>query len=383
MRSVSNTKMCTGCRACVDVCPQKCIKMQEDKEHFVYPVIDDEKCIHCNLCEKKCPSNNSKFNEIKSVLVGLHKNKSIVHESASGGAFWALSQTLIPLGYAIAGVRWNNDFKAVYDIAETLDEAALFRKSKYVAADASGIYMKVKSLLKYKKVVFTGCPCEVSACRNICGDNDNLLLVDLVCHGAPNQVVFDRYKSEAEHAKNGKISSFYFRNKKPLHGVVNSRSACYSIGDKEYVVGINEDPFLRGYYSRLFYRPSCEHCKFAQPMRVGDITIADAWGVNDLYPDLDELAGVSMILLNTSKGQSLEGILRQNMELKDADKEWAIRSNAQLRKPTEFHSKRKVFFRNLDKLGFNGAVEKACCVGMPRRVAGVLFRFLKKMLTMK
>ena len=48
---------CVGCGVCVSVCPQRCISMEENKEGFLYPVIDIEKCINCGLCEKKCPQN--------------------------------------------------------------------------------------------------------------------------------------------------------------------------------------------------------------------------------------------------------------------------------------------------------------------------------------
>ena len=46
---------CTGCTACVNVCPRQCILMRVDEEGFYYPIIDKEKCIECGLCEKVCP----------------------------------------------------------------------------------------------------------------------------------------------------------------------------------------------------------------------------------------------------------------------------------------------------------------------------------------
>lgn len=46
---------CCGCRACYAICPKRAIDMQQDKEGFEYPVIDEEKCICCNSCLKVCP----------------------------------------------------------------------------------------------------------------------------------------------------------------------------------------------------------------------------------------------------------------------------------------------------------------------------------------
>ena len=46
---------CFGCEACQQICPKQAISMQEDKEGFRYPTINEAICIHCNLCRKTCP----------------------------------------------------------------------------------------------------------------------------------------------------------------------------------------------------------------------------------------------------------------------------------------------------------------------------------------
>lgn len=56
-RRVVKTKvkeMCCGCGACYAACPQKAIAMAEDEEGFLYPQIDESKCIRCNRCIKVC-----------------------------------------------------------------------------------------------------------------------------------------------------------------------------------------------------------------------------------------------------------------------------------------------------------------------------------------
>ena len=45
---------CYGCTACLSACPVKAIKMIEDEKGFLYPKIDEEKCIKCGLCKKIC-----------------------------------------------------------------------------------------------------------------------------------------------------------------------------------------------------------------------------------------------------------------------------------------------------------------------------------------
>ena len=355
----TNLSECSGCRACVEICPLNCISMIKDTENFEYPIINEKVCVNCKKCEKVCPLKQSEYNNIKKAVVGVHSANE-VYKSSSGGAFWALCQILIPQGYVVAGVKYTDKFMVVHDIAYTLEEAQAFRKSKYIMPNTYGIFTKVKSLLKDGyKVMFTGSPCQVAACKKFIGNNENLLLVDLVCHGAPNQDVFNKEIEYLELKHKGKLESFEFRNKEPINGCVNSRSAKYIIDNQSYIVEIKDDPFLNGYYSRLFYRPSCGTCHFARPERVSDITIADAWGIKLIYPEFNDLKGTSLILLNTEKGINLYDSLKEKMKLLPVEIQWAIDSNQQLKTPTSFHKNRQIFFENFNKISFNNNI-KVC-----------------------
>ena len=52
---LASTDTCTGCSACVSVCPTGSISMKEDREGFLQPHIDIKSCIGCHKCEKTCP----------------------------------------------------------------------------------------------------------------------------------------------------------------------------------------------------------------------------------------------------------------------------------------------------------------------------------------
>ena len=46
---VDNSK-CTGCGACVEVCPANAIKIEDEKA-----VVNDE-CVECGACVNECPN---------------------------------------------------------------------------------------------------------------------------------------------------------------------------------------------------------------------------------------------------------------------------------------------------------------------------------------
>ena len=53
-------KDCNGCGICALICPAKAIEMKEDEEGFLYPIVNESKCIHCDKCKKYCGNINEK-----------------------------------------------------------------------------------------------------------------------------------------------------------------------------------------------------------------------------------------------------------------------------------------------------------------------------------
>lgn len=377
---------CCGCKACVEICPQKCISLKEDNEHFIYPVVNKTECTHCNLCEKTCPisSHIFKSSNKSEVWVGRYKSQNVIFDSSSGGAYTAIYKTLLKENYIFYGVRWSENFQVIHDIAKTEQGCENFRKSKYVLSDTNKVFSKIEGhLVNSEKVCFSGTPCQCAALLAYLNSKhircDNLIVVDIICHGAPNQYLFDKYISEKIGSKSNITGYIYnFKNKTPYSGKVNSRSAeMISPQGESYILDSQNDPFIKAYYGRLFYRPACGDCRFARPERVSDITIGDAWHIERDYPEWNSLAGVSLILLNSPKGKSLFDDIKKQMEVKKMNIAWAVETNAQLSKPTQMHPKREKFFSLLENNPFEVAVSKSMDGSVFRRVARRIKRFVK------
>ena len=166
-----------------------------------------------------------------------------------------------------------------------------------------------------------------------------------------------------------KPNMYVFRNKISYCNQVNSRTAQIVFENgKSKIIDAESDPFLRGYYGRLFYRPSCGVCKFARMERPSDITIGDAWHIEEIYPSWNSLAGVSLILVNSPIGKQWVTRSLKMMDVIEVKTEWARKANAQLNSPTQMHRGRATFFANLDTLGFSRSVKKAMYIPLWKKV---------------
>lgn len=347
---------CMGCKACESICPKKCIGFEADSEGFEYPVIDHDACIDCGLCKKVCPVDHAELNPSRGgeAYVGVYNDLEVVQKSSSGGAFTAVYEYCIENGYIVYGVRWADDLSVEYNRAVDVPECEAFRKSKYIQADTNDCFDRVYTDLQTSKgVLFSGNPCVCSALKNYLNikkaDLTNLFIVDIVCHGVVNQSLFDRYLEEQK-----QIVKYSFRNKENTD---TSRSAklTYQDGNDE-IRFVENDPYLRGYYTRLFYRPACGTCMYANPQRVSDLTLGDAWGVQEIKPQFDPLKGCSLVLVNTLKGSDLLKNISDRFIPEEVDYNWAVNANEQLHVPTHMHKNRGKFFKILDQKGFQKSV---------------------------
>lgn len=322
MIKIENKSLCCGCNACVQCCVKQCITMYEDEEGFLYPKVDETKCIDCGLCEKVCPVlNPNKSSKPIIVYAAKNYNEEIRMKSSSGGIFTLLAEFVLEKQGVVFGAKLNEEWEVIHDYTETFDGLEVFRGSKYLQSLIGDTYLKTESFLKQgKEVFFFGTPCQIAGLKKYLGkEYSNLLCVDLVCHGVPSPLVWRKYLHElCQNRKINKsnIKSIEFRNKdKGWSGF--SLKITDNIG-VTYRETLDDDLYLKGFLKDLYLRPSCYNCPSKSFSSESDITIADFWGIEHVLPNFADDKGISLVFINTEKGQYVFDKLEMQKEAVDS-----------------------------------------------------------------
>lgn len=315
--------LCSGCGVCKNICPRNAIMMEDDEKGFSYPVIKEERCINCGLCEKVCPMVNEKFsNSPLKIYACKNKNENIRKTSSSGGVFEEISNIILEQNGVIFGAGFSEDNKVKHMKAENIEELQELKKSKYVQSDVKNIYNQVKNeIVNERKILFSGTPCQVQALRNNVSINkENIFLLDVVCHGVPSPKIFEDYKQYLEKQYNSKIVKINFRHKDEES--TQNIKVDFENG-KTYISNkAKGDPYYRLFLKDINLRESCFKCNFKAFERGGDISLADFWGYElGKAKDFGDNKGISLVLINTTKGLEMFEKIKDKLEFLEVSKE--------------------------------------------------------------
>lgn len=351
MIQITDKSKCCGCEACVQACPRKCIVFTQDKEGFYYPQVDKEQCIDCGLCEQACPELSVYDKHLPiEVLAAINKNDEVRSSSSSGGVFSVLAEKVIDSGGVVFGVRFDDDWLAVFDYAESMEQVAAFRGSKYLQARVGDSFSHCKRFLNEgRQVLFSGTPCQIAALNHFLRKPyPNLLTVDFVCHGVPSPKVWQHYLKEVVKAGRKAILDVKFRDKK--HGWKQFGFVLdYHDGTKAYTMSspFRENQYMKSFLANLILRPSCHACPAKEGRSHSDVTIADFWGVDKVSPLMDDDKGTSLVLIHTGKGAS--AFSREALRIANVAFEEACRYNSAYVHSVSKHPNRDKFFATFDE----------------------------------
>lgn len=336
---------CTGCSACYNICPKNAIEMVEDDEGYIYPKIDKEKCISCKLCEKVCPGINDEkdnFKKVKKCYSAYAKHNEIQEKSTSGGIAYILSRYFINNNGIVYGAFFYSTTQNVEHLR--CDNEELIKKlrgSKYIQSNIKSSYtMAKKDLDCGKKVLFIGTPCQISGLKHFLNfkDYDNLFTIDLICHGVSSKKILN------EDIKSQNIEEIKFRD---------GLDYCINYKDKngeEKKITLDNSIFLNFFLKSYLLRPSCDECRFSNIERISDISLGDFWHLKDTRIDKNiQNKGVSMVLVNSDKGEELLKFISDSIVFFEEDLKVAQKFNEPLNKKNTTNIKKKVI-RTLGKL---------------------------------
>lgn len=352
---------CTGCSACASACPAECVSLAADERGFLHPVLDQSKCIDCGLCKRVCPVLNE--DSFKSPAGShffscKHRDDEVRRNSSSGGFFYELANTVISEGGVVCGARFSSDYKKVYhSLAFTFEEFQPMRVSKYVQSEMRDTYHRVRDVLKTgKKVLFTGTPCQVAGLKAfLMKDYDNLISVEVVCHGVPSQKVWDIYLTDLEKEHGANVSFVTFRDKS--NSWHNSDFRVDFENGMSFIQPNKNNPYMKSFLNDLNIRESCTRCRFKRFASGADITMGDFWGSTELGADYSDDIGISIISIHSERGQECFDTIRDRLcGIQSLDEQVAYTFNESYALSTTKNPNSDLFFEGIERENIHSVI---------------------------
>lgn len=359
---ICNYQDCFGCAACVDICPKTAVKMEIDTG-FWRPVIDETKCIHCELCKKICPTliliNNKQTHYRESkCYAGWSKNLNRHFHSASGGLASELSEAVLNKNGVVAGVCYDNQMREVRHILiENTEKLMYIAKSKYVLSNKSGIYKKIKEKLEENVLcLFIGVPCELNALHRYLELNktniNKLYTIDLLCRGGASPRCLNEHINFVRKGKG--VSNITFRG-----GEDDCKFTVWSLNGKILYQGEQYvDVYFKYFMQHSLFQEKCYRCPFAGAQRQGDITLGDFWGLDRTVMEENDVLGVNLILINSDKGQRLFESVRDKIKVFERPIKEAVEGNETLCGATSKPPEYDALWEVIPKKGFDSGLKE-------------------------
>ncbi len=363
---------CTGCAACVNKCPQRCITMQADDEGFAYPNVESAKCIDCGACKKACPVLRKTVSTGESLAYGGYNVDERARErSSSGGVFFLLAKYILENGGIVFGAAFTENFSVKHIKIESIAEIEKLMTSKYVQSEIGETYQEAKKYLEEGRLVlFTGTPCQIEGLRAYLNRAyPNLYLQDLICHGAPSPAAWEVYLRSLGETP---IEGISFRDK--------------TVSWKRFSVNISplvknehaRNSYMQAFLHDLILRPSCYQCAFKTPHRNADITLADFWGCETSdCAELDDDRGLSLIITHSKKGEALLTNIKPFLRLQETDLTEAVQRNPNYLHSAKKRKKRKEFFARLRTTEFETLVKETTKTTFTQRMKARIIKLIR------
>lgn len=309
-----------------------------------------------------------------AVYAVKNRDRNVRLSSTSGGVFRALAEHAIAAGAAVYGASFDESMRVVQRRATSMSECRSFSGSKYVQSATEGIFPQVRSdLLAGRPVLFSGTPCQVAGLQSFLEMNavhGDLLTVDLVCHGVVSPELWAEHIAMLESRLGEPVRDFLFRDK----ACGWRRSGSAAVTDSGTVRGPWVHAFREVFDSNFALRPSCAECRFASCVRVGDITLGDYWGIENIHPEFDDDIGVSVVFANSPNGVKALAAIKHGLDVIPVRLVDTLQ--APLMAPTPLSPRSEDFWTSYARFGYEKTLRRFTSAGRVRRIV----RYVKRVL---
>lgn len=357
---LATVNSCTLCGSCSNACPTGAISFTKSYLDFQYPQIDAQKCVGCKSCVKKCPvltdfNHSVPMSEWKA-FIAKNTNDEIREKSTSGGVFYAAAQQIIKNHGYVCGAVIDKNFQVKHICSNKEEDIFRMMGSKYAQSNMGNIFQQVQQLIKKGiPVLFTGCPCQIAGLQAFLEKKyHNLILMEVICHGIPSNLMLQNYVSLLSQKKHSKVIQIEFRNK---HNGWHSSSvrAKYKNG-KTYDKITIADAFMKGMLQNIFLKSSCYACKFRPFASSSDCMVGDFWGAEVEIPEQDDNRGLSVILIHNKTAE--EWVNNLGLSIQKYNVENIIKYNMTIIKSPQINNQRETFYKVSKEVGYQKAIDK-------------------------
>lgn len=338
---------CTGCAACIAICPQEAVRLEENNAGFYESVVDTERCSQCGLCRTVCPqmSPKAEISIRKCVLFALQSTEAeTVHSCSSGGIAHELSKFALQRNERVIGAVYDLGTNRVHHIAaNNAEQLPLLDGSKYLQSNPGKAFraaIREAKADKENKFVIFGTPCQImgiAAVAERLGVREQFLLVEIFCHGVPSYRLWDEtVKTVQKKLKTEHFDRVRFRYKKN-----DWHSYCLRIdaGSKTYYGKRETELFWQVFFENVLLNDACYNCTARKDYSCADLRLGDYWGARFQHRS----DGVSAVFAITSRGetaiQRLIKAARVNLLLPGTPDEMLLAQNMEGYNQQEVHDK--------------------------------------------